>query len=45
MENLSELLYLLNEVCGSRTSHLLIVGNFNIKGINWETINTPVNEN
>ena len=34
-ENLASLTQLLNEACNARSSHLLIVGDFNFKEIRW----------
>ena len=35
---------LLNEACNARSSHLLIVGDFNFKEIRWDVFDTTVNE-
>ena len=43
-ENLTELIQLLNDICSTKTSHLLIVGDFNCKEINWKVLNTIVSE-
>ena len=35
---------MLNEACNARSSHLLIVGDFNFKEIRWDVFDTTVNE-
>ena len=43
-DNNENLFKLIKKVCNMKPSHLLIVGDFNIKEINWVDIISPANE-
>ena len=44
-ENSANLFNVMKAVCNIKPSHLLIMGNFNIKEINWELVTSETSEN